>query len=87
LADFPVLKVLGCPAESLKSRWELFGEMWVEDLWHGEGLHKILPASLERLKLYVYDDWSINGWTPDLVSIFEQKAAEFPELREIWVDY
>jgi hypothetical protein len=35
-------------------------------------LLEVLPASLESSKLYMYDDWSINGWAPDLSSLFER---------------
>jgi hypothetical protein len=47
----------------------------------------VLPASLENLKLYVYDDWSINGWAPDLLALFERKPLEFPGMEGIWVEY
>lgn len=84
---FPVLKALGCPTEILKARWGPDENMWHEDLWYGYGIHEVLPTSLECLKLYVYDDWSINGWAPDLSSLFERKGLKFRELRKIWVEY
>ncbi|KAE9379496.1 hypothetical protein N431DRAFT_451349 [Stipitochalara longipes BDJ] len=87
LKDFPGLKMLGCPADTLKSRWIEDEAMWEENLWYGGGIHEVLPASLEVFKLYIYDDWSINGWAPDLSSLFERKALQFPGLKEIWVDY
>jgi hypothetical protein len=37
LKDFPVLKPLGCLAETLKSRWGSDENMWHGDLWHGAG--------------------------------------------------
>jgi len=60
--------------------------MWYEELSYGVGVHEMLPASLESLKLYIYDDWSINGWGPELWAIGERKALEFPGLK-IWIKY
>lgn len=87
LKEFPALRKLGCPAETLKARWDPNEQMWHEDLWYGGGIHEVLPTSLASLKLYIYDDWSIHGWEPDLLSLFKSKTLGFPDLKEIWIEY
>jgi hypothetical protein len=87
LRDFPVLKKLGCPAETLNAQWDSEERMWVENLWYGGGIHERLPASLETLRFYIYDYWSIDEWGMDFLSLFERKFWKLPTLREIWVAY
>jgi hypothetical protein len=36
--------------------------MWVETFWYGGGIYEMFPASLETLRFYIDNDWSINKW-------------------------
>jgi hypothetical protein len=73
---------------TLKDRWIWVQQMWEKDLWYGRPIYEMFTASLESLKLYIYDDLLIyDRWAEDLTSLFKRKALQFPELKEIWVKY
>jgi hypothetical protein len=50
-------------------------------------LSEILPASLVKLRLYVYDDVEFQVWEGKLLEFFEVKASCCPGLPDIWVEY
>jgi hypothetical protein len=50
-------------------------------------LKDLLPRSVVKLRLYIYDDIPPVIWVKELREVFEQKELCCPDLQDVWVEY
>jgi hypothetical protein len=77
MKDFVVLEDLSCPLLLLLFQG---GVIRYE-------LKDLLPRSVVKLRLYIYDDLPPAIWVKELRGVFEQKKLCCPDLQDVWVEY
>ena len=77
IREFSVLEELSCPLLLLLFQG---GVIRYE-------LKDLLPHSVVKLRLYIYNDLPPAIWVKELRGVFEQKELCCPDLQDVWVEY